>query len=180
MKKILVIIMLLMLFNIYSVSAKERVNLYLFHGRECPHCNEEIKYLNKIAKKYKNVNIKYYEVWHNKNNNELMNSVKNSFDINSKGVPLTIIGHYKFLGFSENTKKQIKQAIEDCSYDKCIDAVKVNKKINIKKYLKVKNQVIENRIKREKYIEKSKNLTSLCISFVLFINLIILYKYIYD
>ena len=42
-----------------------KINLYLFHGKECPHCEEERIWLKKIEKEYKEyLNIYMFEVWH--------------------------------------------------------------------------------------------------------------------
>ena len=71
MKKIAVFLCLLFIpFNIFALSEsyvdkvasitgtkirEEKINLYLFHGQECPHCEEERNWLNSIEKKYINL-----------------------------------------------------------------------------------------------------------------------------
>lgn len=140
MKKVLVFFVLLLIFplNIFALSDKyidkvsditgskvykDKVNLYLFHGKECPHCKEEKQWLKKIEKKYKDyLNIEMFEVWHSEENSEMMNKVKEVFDISSEGVPVTIIGDEYYVGYSEaissKIENQIKKYIDLDSADK--------------------------------------------------------------
>ena len=46
----------------------DKIVLYLFHGRGCPHCAEEQSFLNNIKKDYTNLKIVKYEVWYNEEN----------------------------------------------------------------------------------------------------------------
>ena len=98
-----------------SVSAKEDkniVNLYLFHSNTCPHCEAEIKLLNKLQKDYPNLKIYKYEISDEKNS-KLMNEVVTLYNQKSYGVPLTIIGDKVYTGYSEeNTKKTFISVIE--------------------------------------------------------------------
>ena len=93
-----------------------KINLYLFHGRECPHCEEEREFLKKIESKYKDyLNIYYFEVWHSDENLELMNKVIEKFGITKKSVPLTIIGEEYFIGYSKTIGSKIENKIKECA-----------------------------------------------------------------
>ena len=70
------LIILLSFFIISNVEAKEKTNLYIFYGETCPYCEEEITYLKKIEKKYKNIKFNYIEVWEHKDNEKLLEQVK--------------------------------------------------------------------------------------------------------
>lgn len=127
MKKVLII--LISFFFISNVSAKE-VNLYLFHGDGCPHCEEEIEYLNSIENEYNYLNIIKYEVWYNEDNSTLLNNVKTSLNTNNSYVPYTVIGKYNLTGFNDNTKEKIKEYIEYCYNNDCEDIVSKVKQSN--------------------------------------------------
>lgn len=94
---------------------KDKINVYLFHSESCPHCKEEIKYLDKISNgKYKDkINIYKYEVSKNKNNSKILDSVKILFDDNTPYVPFTVIGEEYIVGFSEVTESQIENIIDN-------------------------------------------------------------------
>ena len=112
LKKYLTILIVIVLLLALPVNAKEEknlVNIYFFHSKDCIHCNEEIKLLNSIEKKYDNVKIYRYEI-HDEENNKKRQEVINLYDLRSNGVPITIIGDTPYIGYSENTsnKKYIK------------------------------------------------------------------------
>ena len=89
--------------------------LYLFHGDGCPHCAEEKKFLTQMLSKYPNLEVKYYEVWNNEENDKLMNILKEKMDNNVKGVPFTIIGDNSFIGYNENIAYQVEEVIKELS-----------------------------------------------------------------
>ena len=118
MKKILIILFTFFAF-IFNVEAKE-VNLYLFYGEECPHCEKEQQYLEEL-KKYYDFNIIKYETWHNEENAELMANVKSKLGINNSYVPFTVIDNLGLTGFNENTKAKIESRIKYCLKNDCND-----------------------------------------------------------
>lgn len=107
--KLLVVIILLLALPVSAKTNKNLVNIYFFHSKDCAHCNEEIKFLNSIEKKYNNIKIYRYEI-HDEENNKKRQQVIDLYDLRSNGVPITIIGDTPYIGYSENTsnKKYIK------------------------------------------------------------------------
>ena len=94
-----------------NVNAKEKVKLYFFHGDGCPHCAEENILLNKLKKKYPDLTIIKYEVWNNKENQILMEKVKNKYNIDSNGVPLTIISSTGIVGYTDSNDIKLERII---------------------------------------------------------------------
>lgn len=132
MKKVFVFLLFLFIFIPFSVFAisnsyvdkvsditnadidNNKINLYLFHGAECPHCAEEREWLEKITDEYKDyVNIYTYEVWHDKDNSNLMKEVKEKFEVSRDAVPLTIIGEKYYIGFSDTISSQMENTIKE-------------------------------------------------------------------
>lgn len=94
-----------------TIQAKEGnpINVYVFHGETCPHCKQELKYLDEISDKY-NFTLKEYEVYYNKQNINLMNRFSKAYGVNFNAVPVVIIGYEYFLGFNEEkTERLIRQ-----------------------------------------------------------------------
>ena len=92
--------------------SENKIALYLFHGEECPHCQEERKWLETIRKKYPNkVEIYEFEVWHNDVNSKYLSQVKGIFNYEKTSVPFTIIGEKSFVGYSDTIKDRIENAI---------------------------------------------------------------------
>ena len=91
-----------------------KINLYLFHGADCPHCKEERDWLETIKEDYKEyLNVYYFEVWHDEDNKLLLNDVKQELEITNDGVPLTIIGDEYFTGYSKYTGSLIENKIKE-------------------------------------------------------------------
>lgn len=132
MKKIFItiitLILLLPLINVSAVSKdyndlvapivkekidENKINLYLFYSESCPHCHDEIEYLNSIKEKYKDKLIVYkYEVSKNEDNSKMLDSVKKIYGVNNQYVPFTAIGNDYIVGFSEATETTIESIIE--------------------------------------------------------------------
>ena len=93
------IVFILNISLVFADTDKNLVNIYLFHSDTCPHCKEEIKFLNNIKKDYDNIKIYMYEISDN-NNLNLMEEVAELYDTPVNGVPFTVIGDKYFKGFS--------------------------------------------------------------------------------
>lgn len=112
MKKILLSIMLLALLFPNIVFAKEKVNVYFFHGDGCPHCEELKTYFNSLDNSYKEkIDIQEYEVWNDYENAELMENISILRDDDATGVPYFIIGDKSWIGYSSSMDKEIEEQI---------------------------------------------------------------------
>ena len=97
----------------YDIKNDDKVNIYLFYSKICPHCQKEEKYFETLKEKYQDkINIYTYEVTENKTNNEIMKSLKKELKENSQGVPFTIIGTKTFLGYDESFNERIENTID--------------------------------------------------------------------
>lgn len=123
MKKLKYLIFLLLLLPVV-VSAKEKVNIYLFHSETCSHCQAEIKYLNELKEEYDNLEIHLYEINSNKKNLEQMQKIKEKLQINSPNVPFTIISNYYYIGYSDGIKDGITELVKKYTDEKEINIIK--------------------------------------------------------
>lgn len=124
MKKLKFLILTILLLLPISISAKEKVNIYLFHSETCTHCQAEIEYLNELKEEYDNIKIHLYEITTHKDNQEKMIKVKEKLNIDSPNVPFTVIGNYYYIGFSDGIGDGIKELVEKYSEEKETDMVK--------------------------------------------------------
>lgn len=119
MKKIIIYLSIIFsLLFIPNVVSAEEVNLYLFHSQDCSHCAAERKWLESIKDKYSYLNVHEYEVTRNKENSELHEKVKERLSSTSKYVPFTVIGEKYWIGWNENNKDKIIEAIENYDHTK--------------------------------------------------------------
>lgn len=113
-KSIIITILLLIIF-IPNLKASDTVNAYLFYGKECHNCENEMKFWNEYLKTNNKVILYKYEVWHNEENyNKLINVMDIlKYDNNGKvAVPFLVIGNEYIVGYGGNyTKENIKDKI---------------------------------------------------------------------
>lgn len=93
---------------------EKKINIYVFWGDGCPHCEELNSFFNNLDDKYKSYfNIYSFEVWNDDENNELMNKMASKLNEEAAGVPYIIIGKKTFTGYLSSMDKKIKKAILD-------------------------------------------------------------------
>ena len=124
MKKLKFLILTILLLLPISISAKEKVDLYLFHSETCMHCQAEREYLKELESEYDNLKIHLYEVDSHKDNLEKMIKVKEKLKIDSPNVPFTVIGNYYYIGFSDSIGDGIKELVEKYTNEQQINMVK--------------------------------------------------------
>ena len=128
-KKIMILAFVFFCFPFLVNAEEKNVRLYLFHGDGCPHCAEEISFLNSIENKYESLEIVKYEVWYSSENDELMRKVKEAFDVNSTGVPTTVIGDTIIVGYggsasASKLERAIQFYLESEEYEDIVSQIK--------------------------------------------------------
>ncbi len=101
--------------------ASEPFTVYFFEGEGCPHCDDEKKFLAEMKKKYPKMRVLDYEVWHNRENAQVLGIMAKAHGIQAGSVPVTFIGLKSYVGFSEQTKESLRNAIEECAQKGCPD-----------------------------------------------------------
>ena len=81
MKKLIFLISLIFyLFLPPLIFAQQKVKLWFFWGQGCPHCAAEKPFLEELAKKYPQLEIKEFEVYYNKENQQLFEKVAKAYN----------------------------------------------------------------------------------------------------
>jgi glutaredoxin len=81
--------------------AQEKQILEFFHGAECPHCHQEKNWFPELQKKVENLEIREYEVWHDRENFRLWTERMKELGEEPRGVPTNIIGDTVIIGFDK-------------------------------------------------------------------------------
>jgi thiol-disulfide isomerase/thioredoxin len=124
-------LLLLPLFLLLSQSeplySDNKVRLYFFWGKGCPHCAKESKFLKEMSDRYPQLEIIDYEVWYNVENAKLFSRIANAFGMKNIGVPMTLIGNVAVIGFHspETSGREIENRIKDCIEKGCEDPLKL-------------------------------------------------------
>jgi len=118
---LLIFIFLLSIFSPKETLAGGKVEIYFFWGQGCPHCAQEKPFLEELKQKYSQLEVKDFEVYYNKENQELFQKVAQAYKTQAQGVPTTFIGKDFVVGFGtkETTGKQIENLIQNCLTNIC-------------------------------------------------------------
>lgn len=128
-----------------SNDESKKVNVYLFRGEGCPHCQEAEEWFESIKDEYGSYfKVVDYETWYNEDNAKLMEQVAEARGETAEGVPYIIIGNKSWNGFAESYEEEILEQI------KSVFAQDVSERYDIMTYL----PYINNDKKEE---EKSSN-----------------------
>lgn len=113
LKKIKYILLVFVMFFLFipTTTAEEKVTLYLFWGDGCPHCAAEQEYFKTLQEEFPNLEIVKYEVWHNEENQQLLNQIATKTEKSFTGVPVTIIGQTIITGFSTSTEQELRRTV---------------------------------------------------------------------
>ena len=111
----------------YITKEEGKVNIYFFWGDGCPHCESEFAFFDSIESEYGDLyNLYTFETWQNEENAELLKTFSDAMEVESRGVPYTIIGEEVFTGFSESMESDFINAIveeKDKSFDVYFDKI---------------------------------------------------------
>ena len=103
---------------------KEKVTLYLFRQTGCSHCADELRFLDRAYKEYKNkFNIVVYNVYDG-NNADLAEAVLAELGKEYEGVPLNIIGSETYVGYADYIEEQFRAYLEEGYNQQPEDVVK--------------------------------------------------------
>lgn len=100
--KKLILAIILFIALIPNTFAKEKVNIYLFYGKECPHCEQLREKLEYIKDSYP-IKVYMYEIWHNDNNRDLAIKAAEKLNTTLDGVPFFIVNNTAMSGYSSSS-----------------------------------------------------------------------------
>lgn len=90
----------------------ERVELVLFWGDGCPHCEAERAWLETARDEFPGLTVTEHEVWYDEANRELLADTADRLGFEVTGVPTTVIGDRHWVGFSEQVREELTAEIE--------------------------------------------------------------------
>jgi len=113
MRKILVGLTLFISLFAFKTYA-QTLDVLFFYSDACPHCAKEEVFLDKLEKKYLELNIQRYEVTNNKDNQELFRETAHRLNQLATSVPFTVINDQVIVGYGSDrtTGKQIEDTIK--------------------------------------------------------------------
>lgn len=109
---IVLLVVCLGIYFMFFINKEKKINVYLFWGDGCPHCEHAKEYFSSIEDEYgKYYDLVEYEVWYDEDNKELMSKVSEELGEEGSGVPFIVIGDDYFRGYSSSMNERIESAI---------------------------------------------------------------------
>jgi thiol-disulfide isomerase/thioredoxin len=119
MKKLIFFVFFLtFIFGSFSfILAQGKVEVNFFYSQTCPYCAKEKIFLDELKEKYPEVEIKEYEITQSWENQELLKSFYEKYQV-PKGkqgwVPVTFTPTEYFIGFNQQIAAEIENCLKEC------------------------------------------------------------------
>lgn len=130
-KRLLMFITILLLtLPFMNVDAASPVVVNVFYGDGCSYCHRLLEFLDDLKKDEKYgvmFTVDKYEVWGNKENYTLAESVAAHLNEEMGGVPFYVIGNQAMTGFVESYGDSVKKSIETAYYSEAKNVVSIIK-----------------------------------------------------
>jgi len=101
----------------FALAQQNKIEINFFYSAICPHCAKEKEFLTELKQKYPEVEIKEYEVFYNRDNQNLLSEFYKKYNV-PKGergyVPVTFTPTKYFIGFNEQLGSEIENCIKAC------------------------------------------------------------------
>jgi len=101
----------------FILAQQNSVEISFFYSAICPHCKAEKNFLDDLEKKYPEIKIKRYEVLSHPENQEILKDFYEKYQVpeGERGwVPVTFTPTRYFIGFNEQTSKEIENCLKEC------------------------------------------------------------------
>ncbi|MEM8831029.1 MAG: thioredoxin family protein [Cyanobacteria bacterium P01_G01_bin.19] len=85
-----------------AIASSAAVDVYFFHSKTCPHCQQQKPVLEKVASLNEEVKLHAYEVGEQP---QVWQAFQAQHQLKSSAVPRTVIGNRQFVGYSESNGK---------------------------------------------------------------------------
>lgn len=114
MKKILFLVLGILLLSVTAAAQNNTVEIYLFYGKGCPHCEKAKQYLDSAVEQYPTLNIIEKETYFNQSNRALFIEMAEDYGVKISGVPTIFIDDKTFAGFSNSIRDSLDKEIRRC------------------------------------------------------------------
>lgn len=103
----------------------ERVDVYLFWGIGCPHCEREIAFLKRLEAEEPRLRVHYLEVTRDARNLAAFTEASRRLGIEDPGVPLALVGDAPLAGYwnDETSGMELRRMIGYCLASACPDTM---------------------------------------------------------
>lgn len=103
--------------------AESPTAVYFFYGEGCPHCAQEMEFLEEVYSSHPDLEIRSFEIYYNQDNYDIFRGMCDAYGCSHPySVPTLFVGDKYFVGYAESyNRAQIEGAIENCLLNWCAD-----------------------------------------------------------
>jgi glutaredoxin len=112
-------------------AAAAAVDVYLFWGVGCPHCEREIEFLDRLAAANPEVRLHKLEVSGSRENAALMLEAATRLAVEAGSVPLTVVGDRAWVGYDERIGREIAAHVAACLKSACPSSLPAKREARI-------------------------------------------------
>lgn len=115
MKTLIIPIIILFLLPIFAAAeqgnATRNATIVLFYSQDCPHCHEELAFLDTLAQRYP-FTLEKYEVKYNQTNLEYFRQFAAAHNARADAVPFTFVDGEVIIGFTDAIGRRIELLVQ--------------------------------------------------------------------
>ena len=101
-KKLFFILAISIMFLPVIFAQNETKQVYFFYSKSCPHCYDEMSFLQEFEKQHPEITIIAVPIWTgNAENDNLFKQMSEQYGVTSSSVPRTFIEEKSIFGFNE-------------------------------------------------------------------------------
>jgi glutaredoxin len=120
-----------LLSTLAAPAAAAAVDVYLFWGVGCPHCEREIEFLDRLAAANPEVRLHKLEVSGSRENAALMLEAATRLAVEAGSVPLTVVGDRAWVGYDERIGREIAAHVAACLKSACPSSLPAKREARI-------------------------------------------------
>ena len=88
------------------------LDLYVFWGEGCPHCEDQKPFLADLARRYPGLTVHEYEIWQSDTHHSLFRTLARMHGIEAGPVPTVFVGGRAFIGDAPEIRRAIEATVE--------------------------------------------------------------------
>ncbi len=89
----------------------EPVVVLLFHGDGCPYCATAREFLDELAERHPDLEVRQFEVWNDSGNRELLRRTAAEHGFEASAVPVIFVGDRSWVGFNDAIGDEIEAVV---------------------------------------------------------------------
>lgn len=97
------------------------VVITMFWGEGCPHCAAAKPWLEEMAGRHPNVELRFYEIYNIAQNRPLFEKMGIAYNVEPRGVPAIFIADQYYEGWADSLGVVIEELVVKCSNETCVD-----------------------------------------------------------